>query len=73
MSQSIEFGRRPGETDEEWAATCKEMAACLATAWGMEHLLPAQAIEAQRVETENTGSVADESAVRQDAPKGANP
>lgn len=37
---TVELGRKLGETDEEWAAVCKDMARALAKATGMEHLLP---------------------------------
>jgi hypothetical protein len=40
VTYSIEFGRKEGETDEEWSAACKDMARALAEARGMEHLLP---------------------------------
>lgn len=36
----VEFGRKPGESDEEWSAACKEFARAYAKATGMEHLLP---------------------------------
>jgi hypothetical protein len=42
----ISIGRKKGETDEEWAAACKDMARALAEAWGMEHLLPASGMSA---------------------------
>lgn len=30
-----EFGRKEGESDEEWAATCRDMAEALAKARGL--------------------------------------
>jgi hypothetical protein len=68
----FEFARKAGESDEDWAAACRDMARALAKATGTEHLLPnAQGMETREGHDRETGHGAehDSPVPNGDAPK----
>ncbi len=52
----IEFGRKADETDEQWAAVCKDVARAWANATGTAHLLPTNVSAASGMETRQGGN-----------------